>query len=229
MRLVKSPSDGCCRVPVLRVALHLVDEERTAAMRPRPRWRAEKAANARRPAAERIACRVSRPVGAIVGGRGRRLQAFRGHTPDYHAGRPQFIENGASFDGPAWRYGGGAGFGVIFEAYGRASSGGYFGMFVGLTARWLVPGASGGGIVMDVVVGIVGSVIAAAYSLFGHTACRGSTSEFACALVGAVILRGSRARSRAPEASPLGSFAFAAARDKSQNACAGRPRPGGYK
>jgi uncharacterized membrane protein YeaQ/YmgE (transglycosylase-associated protein family) len=65
-----------------------------------------------------------------------------------------------------------------------------FGMFVGLTARWLVPGASGGGIVMDVVVGIVGSVIGGwLYSLFGHTGVSGfNIPSFACALVGAVIL-----------------------------------------
>jgi len=75
-------------------------------------------------------------------------------------------------------------------------------MFVGLTARWLVPGASGGGIVMDVVVGIVGSVIGGwLYSLFGHTGVSGfNIPSFACALVGAVILLWITRSISAPEA-----------------------------
>ncbi len=65
-----------------------------------------------------------------------------------------------------------------------------FGLFVGVVAQWLVPGGRSGGILMDVVVGVIGSVIGGwLYSLFGHTGISGfNIPSFACALIGAVIL-----------------------------------------
>jgi len=63
-----------------------------------------------------------------------------------------------------------------------------FGLIVGLIARWLVPGAVGGGILTDIVVGIAGALIGGfIYRYFGHGALDALWS-FIYALIGAVIL-----------------------------------------
>lgn len=63
-----------------------------------------------------------------------------------------------------------------------------FGFIVGLLARWIVPGAVGGGILTDIVVGIVGALIGGwIYRAFGHGAVTPLWS-FLYALIGAVVL-----------------------------------------
>jgi uncharacterized membrane protein YeaQ/YmgE (transglycosylase-associated protein family) len=63
-----------------------------------------------------------------------------------------------------------------------------FGLVVGLIARWLVPGAVGGGLLTDILVGILGALIGGwLYRQFGH----GSLTplwSFLYALIGAVVL-----------------------------------------
>ena len=65
-----------------------------------------------------------------------------------------------------------------------------FGIIVGAIARWIVPGEGPGGIIGDLVVGIVGSVIGGwIYSLFGHIGVTGfNIGSFICAIIGAVVL-----------------------------------------
>lgn len=63
-----------------------------------------------------------------------------------------------------------------------------FGFIVGLIARWLVPGAVGGGVVTDIIVGIVGALIGGfIYRQFGHGALN-TLWSFIYAVIGAVIL-----------------------------------------
>ena len=64
-----------------------------------------------------------------------------------------------------------------------------FGILVGMAAQWLIPGTSAG-IVLDVVVGVIGSVVGGwLYIVWQHA---GTTAlnlpSFAYALVGAVLL-----------------------------------------
>ncbi|HVN69480.1 MAG TPA: GlsB/YeaQ/YmgE family stress response membrane protein [Candidatus Binatia bacterium] len=65
-----------------------------------------------------------------------------------------------------------------------------FGLIVGLVARWLVPGESPGGIVGDVVVGVLGAVVGGwIYGLLGHTGISGfNLPSMVCALLGAIVL-----------------------------------------
>ncbi len=66
-----------------------------------------------------------------------------------------------------------------------------FGFIVGLIARWIVPGEGPGGIIGDIIVGILGALIGGwLYRLFGHV---GVITGFnlpsiVCALIGAVVL-----------------------------------------
>lgn len=62
------------------------------------------------------------------------------------------------------------------------------GFIVGLIARWIVPGAVRGGILVDIIVGIAGSFIGGwLYSVFGHGPLTGLWA-FIYALIGAVVL-----------------------------------------
>ncbi len=65
-----------------------------------------------------------------------------------------------------------------------------FGLIVGLIARWIVPGKAPGGLISDVVVGILGAVIGGwVYALFGHAGVTGfNIASIVCALIGAVVL-----------------------------------------
>jgi uncharacterized membrane protein YeaQ/YmgE (transglycosylase-associated protein family) len=65
-----------------------------------------------------------------------------------------------------------------------------FGLIVGFVARWIVPGESPGGILGDLVVGIVGAFIGGwLFSLFGHAGVTGfNLGSFVCAIIGAVVL-----------------------------------------
>ncbi len=65
-----------------------------------------------------------------------------------------------------------------------------FGFVVGAVARWIIPGTGPGGILGDMIVGIVGAVIGGwIFSLFGHPIAMGwSLGSFVCALIGAVVL-----------------------------------------
>ena len=64
-----------------------------------------------------------------------------------------------------------------------------FGLVVGLLAKFLVPGGPGG-ILGDIVVGILGALLGGwVYGLFGHAGVTGfNVGSVICAVVGAVIL-----------------------------------------
>ena len=65
-----------------------------------------------------------------------------------------------------------------------------FGLIVGLAARWIVPGETTGGVLTDIIVGVVGAVIGGwLYGLFGHVGVTGfNLPSMVCALIGAVVL-----------------------------------------
>ena len=65
-----------------------------------------------------------------------------------------------------------------------------FGIIVGAVARWFVPGEGPGGILGDLIVGIVGAVLGGwIFELFGHVGVTGfNLGSFVCALIGAVVL-----------------------------------------
>ena len=64
-----------------------------------------------------------------------------------------------------------------------------FGLIAGALARWIVP-AGPGGILGDIIVGILGAVIGGfVYNLFGHVGVTGfNFGSAVCAIVGAVVL-----------------------------------------
>lgn len=64
-----------------------------------------------------------------------------------------------------------------------------FGLIVGVIARFIVP-AGPGGIIVDIVVGILGAIIGGfIYRFFGHTGVTGfNLWSFGCAIIGAVVL-----------------------------------------
>jgi uncharacterized membrane protein YeaQ/YmgE (transglycosylase-associated protein family) len=65
------------------------------------------------------------------------------------------------------------------------------GFFVGLIARWIVPGAAHYGFIMTTVVGIVGSIIGGFIATLFNKPAPGSkfhTAGFLMSIVGAVIL-----------------------------------------
>jgi len=61
---------------------------------------------------------------------------------------------------------------------------------VGAVAKFFVPGEGPGGLLGDIVVGIVGAVIGGfAYGFFGHAGVTGfNIGSMVCALIGAIIL-----------------------------------------
>ena len=65
-----------------------------------------------------------------------------------------------------------------------------FGIIVGAVARWIVPGEGPGGVIGDLIVGIVGALLGGwIWSLFGHTGVTGfNVGSFITAIVGAVVL-----------------------------------------
>jgi uncharacterized membrane protein YeaQ/YmgE (transglycosylase-associated protein family) len=67
-----------------------------------------------------------------------------------------------------------------------------FGLIVGLVARWIIPGAAPGGIITDIIVGILGALIGGwLYRLFGHPGpaqFEFNLPSFVCALIGAIVL-----------------------------------------
>lgn len=65
-----------------------------------------------------------------------------------------------------------------------------FGLIVGIVAKWLVPGEGPGGILGDIIIGIIGAVIGGfIYGLFGHVGVTGFNFwSFVCAVIGAVVL-----------------------------------------
>jgi len=67
-----------------------------------------------------------------------------------------------------------------------------FGLVVGIVARWFVPGAAPGGIISDIIVGILGALIGSwIYRLVAGASpaeFRFNLPSFVCALIGAVVL-----------------------------------------
>lgn len=65
-----------------------------------------------------------------------------------------------------------------------------FGLIVGAIAKYIVPGEGPGGVLGDIIVGVVGALIGGwVYSMFGHTGVTGfNIGSFICAIIGAVIL-----------------------------------------
>lgn len=65
-----------------------------------------------------------------------------------------------------------------------------FGIIVGAVARWIVPGESPGGIIGDLIVGIVGAFLGGwIFSFFGHVGVTGfNLGSFVCAVIGAIVL-----------------------------------------
>ena len=65
-----------------------------------------------------------------------------------------------------------------------------FGLIVGVIAKFLVPGEGPGGILGDIIVGIIGAFLGGwIYGLFGHTGVTGfNIGSVICAIVGAVVL-----------------------------------------
>ena len=65
-----------------------------------------------------------------------------------------------------------------------------FGIIVGFVARWIVPGEAPGGVLGDLVVGIVGAFLGGwLFSLFGHAGVTGfNLGSFVCAIIVAVVL-----------------------------------------
>jgi uncharacterized membrane protein YeaQ/YmgE (transglycosylase-associated protein family) len=66
-----------------------------------------------------------------------------------------------------------------------------FGFIVGAVAKWVVPGDAPGGIIGDIVVGVLGAFIGGwLFGLFGHAGVDGfwNWHSWICAIVGAVVL-----------------------------------------
>jgi uncharacterized membrane protein YeaQ/YmgE (transglycosylase-associated protein family) len=66
----------------------------------------------------------------------------------------------------------------------------FFGLIVGILAKWIVPGAGPGGALGDIIVGIIGGFIGGwLFNQFGHPVTVGFTIPgMICAVIGAVIL-----------------------------------------
>ncbi len=65
-----------------------------------------------------------------------------------------------------------------------------FGLIVGAIAKYIVPGEGPGGILGDIIIGIIGALIGGwVYGLFGHTGVTGfNIGSAITAIIGAVIL-----------------------------------------
>lgn len=73
---------------------------------------------------------------------------------------------------------------------GPLAAWGVLGFAVGLVARWVVPGDAPGGILGDIVVGIIGAIAGGwLYNHFGNiSAAAFNLPSAICALIGAVVL-----------------------------------------
>jgi uncharacterized membrane protein YeaQ/YmgE (transglycosylase-associated protein family) len=65
-----------------------------------------------------------------------------------------------------------------------------FGLIVGAIAKYIVPGEGPGGILGDIIIGIVGAFLGGwIFSLFGHSGVTGfNLGSIICAIIGAVVL-----------------------------------------
>jgi uncharacterized membrane protein YeaQ/YmgE (transglycosylase-associated protein family) len=65
-----------------------------------------------------------------------------------------------------------------------------FGLIVGVVASWIMPGKSFGGIIGDIIIGIIGAFAGGwIYGLFGHVGVTGfNLPSMLCAVIGAVVL-----------------------------------------
>lgn len=65
-----------------------------------------------------------------------------------------------------------------------------FGLIVGIVAKWIVPGSGFGGVLGDIIVGILGSFLGVwIYQFFGHRPfIEFNIPSMVCALIGAVVL-----------------------------------------
>jgi len=65
-----------------------------------------------------------------------------------------------------------------------------FGLIVGVVANWIMPARVFGGILGDIVIGIIGAFAGGwVYGLFGHAGVTGfNIPSMFCALIGAVLL-----------------------------------------
>lgn len=65
-----------------------------------------------------------------------------------------------------------------------------YGLIVGAVARWIVPGEGPGGILGDIVIGIIGAFIGGwlAATFFGVGYAGWSLSGFVCSVLGAIVL-----------------------------------------
>ncbi len=65
-----------------------------------------------------------------------------------------------------------------------------FGLIVGAIAKYIVPGTGPGGLIGDLIVGIVGAFLGGwIYSLFGHGGVSGfNLASIVCAVIGAIVL-----------------------------------------
>jgi len=65
-----------------------------------------------------------------------------------------------------------------------------FGLIVGIVARWIVPGGGFGGLIGDIITGVVGAFAGGwIYGFFGHVGVTGfNIPSMICALIGAVVL-----------------------------------------
>jgi uncharacterized membrane protein YeaQ/YmgE (transglycosylase-associated protein family) len=65
-----------------------------------------------------------------------------------------------------------------------------FGLIVGVVASWIMPSRVGGGVVADILIGIVGAFVGGwIFGAFGHSGVTGfNIPSMICALVGAIVL-----------------------------------------
>ncbi len=65
-----------------------------------------------------------------------------------------------------------------------------FGLIVGAIAKYIVPGTGPGGLIGDLIVGIIGAFLGGwIYSLFGHGGVSGfNLGSVVCAVIGAIVL-----------------------------------------
>ncbi len=65
-----------------------------------------------------------------------------------------------------------------------------FGLIVGFVAKWVVPGEGPGGLLGDIVIGVIGASLGGfIYALFGHIGVTGfNLPSVVCAVIGAIVL-----------------------------------------
>ncbi|MDQ2871551.1 MAG: GlsB/YeaQ/YmgE family stress response membrane protein, partial [Candidatus Eremiobacteraeota bacterium] len=65
-----------------------------------------------------------------------------------------------------------------------------FGLIVGFVAKWVVPGEGPGGLLGDIVIGVIGAFLGGfIYALFGHIGVTGfNVPSVVCAVIGAIVL-----------------------------------------